>query len=57
MKHDLYPLPAQSIATVPDAPQDVRIWLDQTVTTSPIELAFIAIGHVALGVIIALAFL
>jgi hypothetical protein len=35
----------------------MRIWLDQTVNTSPIELAFIAIGHVALGVIVGLAFL
>ena len=35
----------------------MRIWLDQVVSTSPIELASLAIGHTALGLIIALAFI
>lgn len=47
-----YPLPARSLARPTPA---VSFWIDRTVKVSPIEAACVAVGHVALGVIIGLA--
>ena len=47
-----YPLPARSIAR-PMPP--VSLWIDKTVKVSPVEMICLAVGHVALGVIIGLA--
>jgi hypothetical protein len=33
-----------------------KIWLDQSVNTSPIELVALAVGHTALGLIVGYAF-
>ncbi|WP_024517001.1 hypothetical protein [Bradyrhizobium sp. Tv2a-2] len=53
--HRLYPLPPQSLARDPE-PIGIRLWLDQTISTSPIEAICFAVGHVALGIIVGTAF-
>ncbi|WP_439398568.1 hypothetical protein ACRQ5Q_14725 [Bradyrhizobium sp. PMVTL-01] len=47
-----YPLPARSLARPEPG---VSLWIDRTVKVSPIEAIALAVGHVALGVIIGLA--